>query len=696
MKRFLWLILSISIIFTIFPQNYVNAQTNLEKNLEEITIKVKDLFDINYEYQNFNSSVDTYGDTIRYYLNWQDDSKDIPDINVLTDKDGNIISFDKNYKREAKDKLTNIDKNQSKDIALGFVKGIAPEKIDEISELKGSRNINSPWNDFYTIEFYRHIKQVPYYGNRVQVNIDKNRKEVITYNADWDYELEFPNKEKVIEIEKAKKILKEKIGLQLIYKTKYNMENNERNFYLAYDFLEENKVVDAISGEVTNIDYYRNSYGGVGGSEDIADKESLNINEREEIKKLSGIKTVDEIEKSARESLEIENEYDLIESGLSTSWKNEDEYIWHLYFEKDIEKPQGISISLNAKTKEILSFYISQDFTNKKPIIKSEEALEIAKDYIKKINPEKYKHMEYMAQGYTNDQETYNFSFIRKYEDAYVEDDNINIGINSNNKAVFSYSQNWYNEKIPAKIASINKEKAYDILFDEIGYELMYIKTYDEENLKNPRDNRENTKIKLVYNTPQNMPLNIDAKTGKLLDESGKEYIDKKRIEYTDIENSYAKDKIRTLAEYGISFEEDKFRPKDEIIQKDFVNLLWQAINPYSVKSNNTDKMYKDLINMGIIKEDEKAPNQKLTKENAVALIIRAMNYEEIANLEDIYKEDIFIDWESIDPKYIGHINLAYGLHIIEGNGDTPEKINPKKKLTREDAGNIIYNYIFR
>lgn len=696
MKKILLFILSISIMFTMFPQNYVNAQANLEEDLEEITTKVKKIFDISHDYKNFSSSVDTYGDTIRYYLNWRDDSKDIPDLNILVDKDGNIVSFDKNYKNQDENKLLNTDKKQFKNIALEFIEHIAPEKSSQISEFKGGRNTNSPWNDFYTIKFHRQIQGVPYYDNKIQVNIDKNKKEVISYSADWDYDIEFANKEEAIGINKAKKILKDEIGLEIIYKTKYNIESREENFYQVYDFLEDNKAIDAITGEVINIDYYRDFYGGMGSTEDLAKEQSLTPNEKEEIKKLSGIKSVNEVEKTARKFLDIEDEYKLIESSLNSSWKNEDEYLWNLFFEKDREKPQEINISLDAKTKEIISFYIYQDYTNKDIIIESEEALEIAKEYIKKTNPQKYKNIEYIPQNHRNAQEIYNFNFIRKYGDAYVKDDNINIGVNGTNKSIFSYSQNWYNGEIPNKSDTINKEKAYDILFEKIGYELMYVKTYDEENLVNSRDNRQNIKIRLVYNTSPYIPVNIDAQNGKLLDYSGEEYKDSRVKEYTDIEDSYAKDKIQTLAEYGIGFSGDKFRPKDEIIQKDFVNLLWQAINTYRPKLNSIDEMYNDLIDIGIIKEDEKSPNQKVTKEKAVVLIIRAMNYEEIANLQDIYKEDIFIDWKDIDPKYRGYVNLASGLHIIEGNIDKSQKINPKKKLTRQDAGNIIYNYIFR
>jgi uncharacterized protein DUF4901/S-layer family protein len=690
MKKILAIIMCVSIIFGIFPEIRVNAQDSFEKDLKDITNEMKKLFSITYDYENFDSRVDTYGDTVRYYLNWRDDSEDVPDISIEVDENKNIIYFNKNYKIEDENKLANIDKNEARDIALKFIKDIDVKKIDEISQVENNQNRNSPWNNFYTIEFYREIDGIPYYENRLVINIDKRTKEVINYNSNWDYNIEFPEKDKAIKIDKVKEILKEKIGLELIYKTRYNMEEykeRKKEFYLVYGFLDNNKVVDAISGKVININQYRPLNEAVEESEDAAKGEGLTSKEKEEIEKLVGIKTIDEIEKQAIKILDLEDGYNLVDSSLYSSWNDEDEYYWNLYFKHDNKDNKVANITLNAKTKELISFYKSQDHNNLKPIINEEEALKIAKDYIKKTAPEKEKKIEYLPGNFGNKQKSYNFNFIRKEGDTYIQDDRVYIGVNATDKSIFSYSNNWYSGDLPSKGEIITKDMAYDILFDNIGYELMYIASFDDE---------QNIKIDLVYYMSPNKPINIDSRSGHLLDNIGNEYIEEKEIEYIDIDDSYAKDKINTLAEYGIGFNEKEFKPKDEIIQKDFLCLLWQGIYPYRENIEDIGRVYDDLINRSIVKKEEKAPEDKITKEQAVVFIIRAMNYEEIANLGDIYRKDIFTDGEDIEPKYIGHINLAYGFNIIEGNSENPPKLNPKKKLTREDAGNIIYNYIFR
>lgn len=94
----------------------------------------------------------------------------------------------------------------------------------------------------------------------------------------------------------------------------------------------------------------------------------------------------------------------------------------------------------------------------------------------------------------------------------------------------------------------------------------------------------------------------------------------------------------------------------------------------------------------GYIKEEEKNPEKPITKEEAVKYIIRVMRLDKVAELEDIYK-DIFLDSNDISKGLKGYINLAYGLKIIIGDGSG--YIRPKYELKREDAANIIFNYIF-
>ncbi len=106
---------------------------------------------------------------------------------------------------------------------------------------------------------------------------------------------------------------------------------------------------------------------------------------------------------------------------------------------------------------------------------------------------------------------------------------------------------------------------------------------------------------------------------------------------------------------------------------------------------NPKDALYNYAINNGIIKEEEKAPEKIVIKEEAIKYIIRALKYDKVADLTEIYK-DLFKDTKDIDPKLKGYVSIAYGLGIVEGyNGN----LSPKAELKREDAASIIYSYLF-
>lgn len=95
-------------------------------------------------------------------------------------------------------------------------------------------------------------------------------------------------------------------------------------------------------------------------------------------------------------------------------------------------------------------------------------------------------------------------------------------------------------------------------------------------------DNSEGIRdLRLIYLIDKEKPSIIDAFTGQILDNSGKPYRETTIPLYNDIDNSYAKEKILVLTEYGVGFSGDRFYPKEKIKQEDFLFLLWKAMNPY-------------------------------------------------------------------------------------------------------------------
>lgn len=695
MKRFLVILLSITLILGGTMPNVSHANPELNKDLEVTIIKLKDLFNISNDYDGFTQRLDSYNGESNFYLNWTDSTNKLPDININIDSMGFIKSFNKYYYNdEILDKTASITKVEGEKIVLEFIKKITPEIFTKI-KLKEDEKPLYLGDDSYNFEFYRIENNIAFYDNNITLRVNKYTGEVNNYNANWDKGMVFPNPKDAITLEKAKLAFKEEIGLNLIYKTSYGMYRmpnpTELKHFLTYSTLRGNKTIDAFTGKAIDVSYYR-IYSSDKEQNALVGDGGLTPLEKEEIDKFKGIKDIIEIESISRNILGIDNSYNLENKNLFSSWDNNDEFQWMLVFRKDIDENNILlaSISLNAKTGELISFNMYENHDPQaKPNINKEQALKLAKEYLNNNLKDKVDDLEYIEDNSKDGQLNYNFQFIRKSEGIYIENDAVDIGIDTISEKITSYSINWHKGNLPPKDNIIDLNKVYEILFQNIDYELRYVKVYNENNL-----NENNEEVKLVYDFKRDSEIIIDPFSGKFLDREGKEYTENWITEYIDIDKSYAKKKIQALSEYGISFKENKFRPKDKMKQSEFLYLLWKSIYNSPVEYNNsTEEMYKQLRNMNIVRAGDKDKNSLITKEEAVVYIIRAMKYDKLAEKANIFK-DIWNDSNEISHGLKGYLNIAYGLDIINGDGKT-NNINPKYGLNREDGANIIYKYLF-
>ncbi|MEY8415098.1 S-layer homology domain-containing protein [Tissierella praeacuta] len=672
------------------------AKNDYDKKLEEAIIKVKKLLNISDKYDTFISNVSSYEGNTNFYLNWTDSTGKLNNIDVNVDIEGNIISYN-SYSpiyKEPKSKLPNYTKDEAQKFAMEFINKIDSSILNSIKLLPEKYPENTMDTE-YRFNFSRYVNDIQFPQNSVSITVNKYSGDIENYYVEWDRKLVFPSPKNVVSLDKGKEAYRKEIGIKPIYKTKahYGIRAEEKNnYYLAYSILEQNKAIDAYTGKKIELNHYGPYYG---MREELKGDSSVEIGitpvEQESIDKLSGLLDEKSAEKKARELLNIDIDYKLENKNLYGDFKNPEEYIWSMYFYKEISKDQPlyIQIGLDAKTGEILNFNTTvYHEANDKSQISKDKALNIAKEYIKKMEPSKFNEIELIEEQYREDNQlSYNFQFIRKDGEIYVENDSIRIGVDGVTGKVISYNLDWFRGKLPSKDKLISIDKAYDILWNEIGLELIYVKTYDYTKSEN-----KNSEIKLVYTLKKDKPIIISGITGEILDYSGKAYKDIKPISYKDINNSYAKNKIITLAEYGIGFKGEEFKPKDKIKQKDFVYLLWKSMNQYIKDDPTEEDIYKEFISSGYMKEEEKNPNKIVTKEEAVKYILRVMKIDKVAEIEGIYKE-MFKDDKDISKDLKGYINIAYGLKIITGDGKG--NIKPRYELNREDAANMIYKYIF-
>lgn len=704
MKRKVALFMVLIMVMSVGIPTMSFADANYDEELEAAIIKVKDLFDISDEYDTFNYNISGNNEKTYFHLEWNDSEGKLGRISVTISSTGKITNYYKYipYSGDYKPKLAKVSKSEAEVIAKEFIAKVSPESINKIKYEEDERPLSV--NDrYYYISYTRMENGVPYPNNNIRVSIDTATGIVRSFYCDWDEDLEFPDPADALSIDKIQEIYKDEIGLQLVYK--FTNEDEELKPYLVYTNLTNKNAIDAKTGEVISENEIRITF------DESMDNYSLKKEaggltpaEQSAVDNLSELLSEDEAIKIARYKLNIADSYEKDYIQVYSQWRNKGEFTWNIRFiEQGEESSKRIVVSLDAKTGEIQSFYKSTEYDKEKEVIyDKEEAMKLAEDLIKRLQPNEFKEIEYVSWNEPvlyplNEEEMprqYSFNYQRKANGAYVDGDGFRVTVNTVTGEITNYSFTWYKGELPTASKVLTMEKVYNVLFDEIGLELKYI-PYQSTDDKSEIKLEKTKEVKLVYSVKNDKPLNIDGNTGDILTYNGDIYKEETMIKYSDINDSFAKSQIEVLAQYGIALPGEKFVPGKEITQKEFLYLLAKANDYYLSESYSDndefeDVLYERLTREGIIKDGERHPQSNITKESAVKFIIRALNYDNVASIKGIYVVN-FIDADQINPELVGHIAIASGLGIINGyNG----YLNPRNELTREQGAMVIYNLL--
>ena len=286
-------------------------------------------------------------------------------------------------------------------------------------------------------------------------------------------------------------------------------------------------------------------------------------------------------------------------------------------------------------------------------------------------------NMDYLLDGDDKDSSG-NYVFFRYVNGIEFADNSVRISVDMASGKIISYRIGYDDIEFPSADGVISAENAGKSLFEQVGYDVWYIPTYEDD---------KPAKALLVYDT-DSYDLTLDAFSGELKYKGESEKVG----EYTDIENHYAKDAIEALAKFGIGFADSEFRPDSNITQADFVTLLNAAFNNHGpiviYKGISYEDIYDDAIADGIVKEDEYSPDADVTRDLAAKMMVRALGFEEVATLNGIYVP-IFAD---VSADSVGFTSILGAMGVIKG--DENGNFNPNGTVTRADAAIMLYNYL--
>ena len=120
-----------------------------------------------------------------------------------------------------------------------------------------------------------------------------------------------------------------------------------------------------------------------------------------------------------------------------------------------------------------------------------------------------------------------------------------------------------------------------------------------------------------------------------------------------------------------------------KMTQSSFLRYLYSPMQAYY----DDEEFYEILIRDNIVKEEEKAPNAELTRQDAAKFAVRYLGQGKSGEHPEIFVNPFR---DTVNYEYRGYVAICYGLGIMKG--DTNGRFNGIKVLTNAEAAATIYN----
>lgn len=182
------------------------------------------------------------------------------------------------------------------------------------------------------------------------------------------------------------------------------------------------------------------------------------------------------------------------------------------------------------------------------------------------------------------------------------------------------------------------------------------------------------------------------------------------KVLFTDINNSFAKQYIEALAEKGVikGKTSTTFAPNENLTRSQFALVIARSLNLPKVEAkgvfSDVPKEMKTIVHevesayqAGIIKGSAGKfnPNEHITREQMVTMIVRAIEYKNASALKGVKKDALFTDEGRISDYAKEAVDIAAELGLVSGNYVDGKKVfQPKMHATRAHGVKMVYNML--
>ncbi|MGI6450182.1 MAG: YcdB/YcdC domain-containing protein [Desulfitobacteriia bacterium] len=675
-------------------------------SLEQAIRIVKGNFTVPPEYTEFSSGFSTYQDRQSWSLNWNATGEAGGSFSSQVDaQSGEILSLHswmpagekQDYKLPAK------TRTEVKSIATEIVKKLTGAKYSQLKfqEDQGIIPLDLYGSPSYSFRWQRTFNGIPVQSNGVNIQLNADNGQVISYNLDWD-NLSLPAQNGAISSQKAAEAFSQNEMLQLQYflPSAYRIlaPGSKEQVQLIYQ-LKPNSLIDAFSGKplVLNQELW---LAGAGLDADIAARNESSLKkeipltpeEQAEIDRNTTLLTQEQAIAAVKKWLTIPADCSLQTMNLRADSSRRDTKAWYFEWSSAAkDKRQNITARVDAANGELLSFNLYNspiplaENASEKPALTRDEAQKAAEDFLQKIQPAKFKETRLKSDDSLasvirpGSSTSLTFTYERMVKEIAFPSNGISVTVDLLTKEITAYNLNWWSLSFPELTQAMPKNQAESTFLKGRPLVLTYILV----------SNNEGKEAKLVYQPALEGSVSniLDAKTGSFLDWQGKPLNkEPQALKFTDISGLQAEKEIAALGLAGIFGEYGQsFKPENGLTVEAYLRALLMLNNGAANYGLTPDEVLKKARQAGWLKEDL-TPSQNVSRELFSTIIVRYLGLEKIAALENIYRLEAE-DADLLPAQAKGYVALATGLKII---GLKDNKFNPGQTVTRAEAASSI------
>lgn len=676
-------------------------------SLSEAIKKAKSVINIPGDYDQFQSSLNSYRDRIEWNLHWNR-SKEPHDsisvrINAVSGEITGMHCWKQHNPGEKYSRLPEYSYHEAAELAKKWAQKLSPKYYPQtkMEIVKYNQSITPGRPAEYYYKFIRVVNGISYPENSIHIGINAYTGELISFNLKWNETEQFPSPVNKIPKGQAEKIFSSQV--ELVYFSPHTYNRKDIPVILTYQVNKGRSLyINALTGEVIESPRYHILQDGKGEEmgADVKEDKALTPAEIKEVEKYNNIISAEKAVQSAEKIINIAKEQKLAESRLTRNYRYPQQLLWKFYWK---DENSGCHASIDAVTGELVSFNKWNSLhefqikngvvTGEKVKYTQEQAEKAASDFIKKMQPEHYKKIRlesalanniYLKEGKVMPRD-YHFSFTRLVNGIPYPGNGFEITVNAWTGEITYYRMEWWNIDFPPASGVINKERAVNKFLSQGQLDLSYVRLQEKE---------EKLKTYLVYHC-KDMPSHLlNAHTGSFIDWRGEPLPPQPTREFSDISGHPAEENINLLTSLNIiKSSEDKFYPDKKITKLEVLAWLvgargWQVNIPYE---KNAEKIIDAALHLGILEKREIVDlNKELTRLEWAQLMINALDYDGAAELEEIYLLNTE-DAASVPSEMKGYASLSLGLKLLS---PIDNKFYPGKKITKAEAAVSLVNLL--